>query len=220
MNIFKKQCLLVGVLLCAQISLNACAEDNKNKSVEHDHAAMSHMDHSKHEAMPAGKPTDMSVYNLDSQWTDHNHQKHKLQDFGGQAQLVALVYASCQNACPRIIVDMKNIESKVQERFSSSVKLILVSIDPEVDTPEKLKALAEKSHLGQNWHLLQGEPEDVLELAAMLGVKYKKISERDYAHSNIISVLNPQGEVTHQQVGLGVEPTETLEALEKLFASS
>lgn len=215
---------LTRLLICSAV-LAGCNQKSETAKTENtkEHSADIHagMDHSKHESMDAGEPSDMSVYQLEGEWTNQNAEVKKLSDLGDKkVQLVALVYASCSNACPRIIADMQQIEAQLPEDSAKQLSLVLVSIDPEVDTPEKLKDLAAKSHLSQKWSLLQGSPEQVLELAAVLGVKYKKISDTDYAHSNIISVLNPAGEVKHQQTGLGVDPQATLAAIDTLLKSA
>jgi protein SCO1/2 len=63
------------------------------------------------------------------------------------------------------------------------------------------------------WNLLQGGSEDIQEIAALLGVKYKKESNGDYAHSNVITVLNPQGEIVWQQTGLNQDTAGTVKAV-------
>lgn len=63
------------------------------------------------------------------------------------------------------------------------------------------------------WTLLNGDESSILELAALLGVKYKKTSTLDYAHSNIITILNEEGKVAYQQVGLGTDATQTLDVI-------
>jgi protein SCO1/2 len=59
--------------------------------------------------------------------------------------------------------------------------------------------------------LLRGKPEDVQELAVVLGLKYKKDLQGQFAHSNVITVLSPEGEIIHQQSGLpqAIEPLVT-----------
>ena len=52
--------------------------------------------------------------------------------------------------------------------------------------------------MASNWTLLRGAPNDVLELAALLGVKFKKDLGGQFAHSNIITVLDANGEVVLQ----------------------
>ena len=90
----------------------------------------------------------------------------------------------------------------------------MVSIDPINDTPEKLKAFAKENFLdGQQWTLLQGTENGVREFANVLAVKYKQISPLDFSHSNIISVFNPEGELVHQQEGLGVDNKEAIKKI-------
>ena len=51
------------------------------------------------------------------------------------------------------------------------------------------------------------------ELAALLGVNYRKDARGHYAHSNILTVLNPGGEIVHQQLGLNQSPDESVKQL-------
>ncbi|MBP9794168.1 MAG: SCO family protein, partial [Flavobacterium sp.] len=61
-----------------------------------------------------------------------------------------------------------------------------------------------------HWTFLQGNVNTVQEFANVLAVKYKKISPMDFSHSNIISVFNKNGELVHQQEGLGVNNENTV----------
>ena len=107
---------------------------------------------------------------------------------------------------------MQDIRKKVGA--NDQVQYILVSIDPETDTPERLKAFAISKEMdGNEWTFLQGNPETVREFANVLSVKYKEISPMDFSHSNIISVFSPGGELLHQQEGLGVNNKETIAAI-------
>ena len=49
-----------------------------------------------------------------------------------------------------------------------------------------------------------------------LGVRYKRDTRGDYDHSNVISILDPEGVVHHQQVGLGEDPAGSASRLESL----
>ena len=89
-----------------------------------------------------------------------------------------------------------------------------ISIDPENDTPEKLKILeGQYKFTPGHWKLLTGDEDGVLELAVALGMKYRKTSALDFAHSNIITVLRRDGSIAHQQVVLGVDKAETFAAI-------
>ena len=94
------------------------------------------------------------------------------------------------------------------------LNFVLVSIDPETDNPERLKAFAIANNMNEpHWTFLQGTKTSVQEFANVLAVKYKQISPMDFSHSNIISVFNTKGELIHQQEGLGVNNKETVEKI-------
>jgi hypothetical protein len=56
--------------------------------------------------------------------------------------------------------------------------------------------------------------DDVLELAALLRVKYKEEATGQFGHANLITVLNANGEIVHQFVGLGQDIKPTVRDLE------
>ena len=193
-------------------------KDDENHTMEDHHKSHDHHDH---ESMPKGEVTDMSLYNLTSTWKDQEDNMVQLKDLSGEVQVVAMVYTTCEFACPRIVADMKRIQSALKQKgFDNNVNFVLVSIDPKVDTVERLRQFAKENDMDRdNWLLLNGDESNILELAALLGVKYKKTTEKDYAHSNIITVLNKKGEIAHQQEGLNQDPSKTIEEIEHLIKS-
>lgn len=180
------------------------------------HAA--HDAHASHGAgEPLGEPTDFSLYHLDAPWLDQHGQERQLASLGGRIQVVAMVYTQCSYACPRIMLDMKRIEGELAPELRDRVGFVIVSIDPERDTPERLASYAKALHLDpESWTLLTAPDNTVLELAALLGVKYRRISETDFSHTNVITVLDQQGEIAHRQVGLGADPRGTLSVINRL----
>jgi len=58
----------------------------------------------------------------------------------------------------------------------------------------------------------------VLELALLLGLKFKADANGQFSHSNVITILNAQGEIIHQQTGLNQDIRETVRILQQLPA--
>jgi protein SCO1/2 len=155
--------------------------------------------------------SDLSIYNLPSQWTNQNGQNIEMKDLNGKVLVMVMIYTSCKAACPRLVADMRNIEQRLPEKGKDKVKMVLVSIDPEVDTPERLKAFAKENKMdSEPWVFLRSTEENTREFAAVLSVNYKKVSPMDFSHSNIISVFNTNGELVYQQEGLGVNSDPTI----------
>ncbi|OEI79803.1 electron transporter SenC [Formosa algae] len=160
--------------------------------------------------------SDMSIYNLPSTWTNQNGKDIQLKDLKGDVLVMVMIYTTCKAACPRLVADMRNIEKRLPESTSGKVKMIFVSIDPETDTPERLKVFAQENFMDQEpWTFLRSTEENTREFAAVLAVKYKEISPMDFSHSNIISVFNDAGELVFQQEGLGVNSDATIQNIEK-----
>lgn len=157
---------------------------------------------------------ELSVYNLPSTWTTQNNKQIELKDLQGKVVVMVMIYTACKAACPRLVADMRNIERRVEKRDLKNVQFIMVSIDPETDTPERLKEFSKENIMeDEHWMFLRGTPEDTREFAAVLAVNYKKITPIDFSHSNIISVFDTRGVMVHQQEGLGVDNEETISAI-------
>ena len=58
----------------------------------------------------------------------------------------------------------------------------------------------------------------MLELAALLGLQFKADANGQFAHSNVITILNAQGEIVHQEIGLNQDIKETVRILRQLAA--
>lgn len=162
-----------------------------------------------------------SIYQLSGDWQDQNGEAFSLQALRGRPQVIAMVYGSCKGACPRIIADIQTMEALVQAKSpEGEIGFVLVTMDPEVDSHERLTDLAQKYGLGPSWRLLRGSKDQVRELAAVLGVKYRKISATDYAHSNTITVLDKDGSILHQKQELGSGVDDSAAALESLLPAA
>lgn len=158
-----------------------------------------------------------SIYRLDSQWVNQDNKQMRLSELKGRVQILAMVYTSCQYVCPLIVSDMKRIQKALPEKLKGQVGLVLVSFDPERDTPEKLKKYSQDRNLDPaHWTLLHGQPDGILDLAAVLNVKFKKEVGGDFVHSYVISILDPQGVVKHQQIGEGQDPSESARVIMSL----
>jgi len=160
--------------------------------------------------------TDMSIYNLPSTWTNQNGEELQIKDLQGDVLVMVMIYTTCKAACPRLVADMRNIEEKLPENTKGKVKMIFVSIDPETDTPERLKAFAKENLMDEEpWLFLRSTEANTREFAAVLAVNYKEISPINFSHSNIISVFNEKGVLVFQQEGLGVNSDNTIKNIEQ-----
>ncbi len=178
------------------------------------HAVAGPHQHKMSNELPPSASTSESLYQLASTWTTPSGEQLKLGALRGKAQVVVMHYTTCEYACPMLISMVKNIEAGLPPETRDRVGFVGVTFDPERDTLPVLQAYQEKMHLAPgNWTLLRGQPGDILELAVLLGVKYRKDTQGGFSHSNLITVLNPAGEIVHRQVGLHQPVADTIAAI-------
>ena len=194
------------ILIAIAMITISCKDASKESPIKDDVHEMS--------ASESSVISDMSIYNLPSNWTTQEGKDIELKELQGKVLAMVMIYTSCQAACPRLVADMRNIEKQIPEDKKGNVQYVFVSIDPITDTPERLADFAKENQMEDDkWLFLRGTEEDTREFAAVLAVNYKRISPMDFSHSNIISVFNQGGELVHQQQGLGVNNKETVEAI-------
>ncbi len=167
-------------------------------------------------AAPAPLPGD-SIYQLDVGLVDQNGEVVPLSVFRGQPVFISMFYASCPMACPMLIGDVQALEEKLTEAQRDRVRVLLVSLDPEADTPEALREVVARHGLDtERWRLASPPPDRVRDIAAVLGISYQAVEGGELHHSSIITLLDPEGRVAAQLEGLRQSPEPLLEALKKM----
>ena len=79
-----------------------------------------------------------------------------------------------------------------------------MSLDPGRDTPDALLALARARHVDESrWRLLRAPEDTVREIAALLGIKYRRLPDGNFNHSSVITLLSPDGVIVARDEGLG-----------------
>ena len=148
-------------------------------------------------ATSANRVESFSVYDLPGSWRDQAGATRALADFSGSPVLLAMVYTHCTATCPLAVAELKRIAAEHR-----GAKLVLVSLDPERDDPTRLASWARGLGLDTaRWTLLTGTDADVRDLAATLGVRYRRVTPEDLAHSNLITLLDREGRIVRQASG-------------------
>lgn len=159
-----------------------------------------------------------SIYQLNSHWADQDGKSMPLSRFRGKPLVLAMMYTNCKDICPLIVSDMQKIEASLPEAARGQVGFALFSFDPEQDSPSQLKQYASAHALDtKRWTLLTSSADSVRMLAAVLGIRYKKDLNGDFAHSSVITVLDSEGELRHQQTGVRKDPAQVAAVLNDLL---
>ena len=141
---------------------------------------------------------DASLYKLHATWTAYDGRTIDLSSLRGETVVLAMVYTSCTMTCPLITSEMQSVQRALPADVRPHVRFVLASFDPERDSIAALRAHAVKMSLDDRWLVLRASPVDVRQLAVLLGVRYRRLPDGDFDHSNIISVLDAGGVLRHQ----------------------
>jgi protein SCO1 len=165
-----------------------------------------------HETLPAGQVDDSgSLYQLQAKLEGGDGKTVGLDVFRGQPVLVSLFYGRCPAACPLLIAQIKRIEKGLTAEARAGMRVLLVSMDPKSDTPEVLAALTEAHRLDGRWRLTRTDDAKVQEIAAVLGVRYRKLKSGEINHSTVVTVLDAAGNPVGRVDGLN-KPLEDITA--------
>ncbi len=87
-------------------------------------------------------------------FTDQNGAPFGPENLAGQPWVADFVFTRCPTVCPLMTERLAALQPKLGER----VHLVSVSVDPDFDTPERLKAFAaEHGAASPRWHFLTGD---------------------------------------------------------------
>lgn len=147
-----------------------------------------------------------SVYRVGAQLTDQSGQALAFADAAGEVRLASLFYASCGYVCPLLIEQIRAIETQLDDAQKQRLRVLLISLDPERDTPEALATLARGRNLDLGrWTLARPQPRDLRTLSAVLKVQYRQLDDGEFNHSTVISLLDADGRILAQTSKLGAE---------------
>ena len=147
-------------------------------------------------------------YARDFSLTDHNGQLRSLKDLRGKVVVVFFGFTQCPDVCPTSMQELAEVKAALGadgERLQG----IFISVDPERDTLELLKAYME--NFDPSFLALRPTPEQLPALAKDFKIHYKKVdgtTPTSYTldHSAGSYLYDPQGRLrVYHRYGSGTE---------------
>ncbi|MGJ3231802.1 MAG: SCO family protein [Oceanicaulis sp.] len=120
--------------------------------------------------------------------------------YRGKAMLIYFGFTYCPDVCPMSLQIMDAALDRLNEEQRAAFQPLLISVDPERDTPEALKSYVESDAFPEGLQGLTGTPEQVRAAARAYRVFYARIeddgvsSEYTVDHSSLIFLMDQNGE--------------------------
>lgn len=96
--------------------------------------------------------------------TDQSGHVVRVADLRGRVVLLSFVYTRCPGACPIVVHKYEELAQAFSARgwLGDRVRLVLVTLDPEHDTPAALWEFADQLKASNDqWHFLTGSPAQI-----------------------------------------------------------
>ena len=141
-------------------------------------------------------------------------------DFRGRYMLVYFGFTYCPDVCPTSLNRNMQALDQLDEAQAGKVQPILISVDPERDTPQHMKDYV--GHFGPALRGLTGTPEQVIAAAKAYGVYFAKVPNaadpQNYLvdHTSITYLMGPDGKFV-QHFRHDLSPEEMAEQLRKVL---
>jgi protein SCO1 len=113
--------------------------------------------------------------------TDHHARSASLAGklAGDDLVVVTFNYTTCQSICGVGNAVMQNLDRSVTARLKRPVRLLSITIDPTVDTPDVLAAAAADFDPSDRWLWVTGKPADIAAILSQAEVKVADIELHD-----------------------------------------
>jgi len=150
--------------------------------------------------------------------TDQDRETVSLAGFQGNVVILTAVYASCPHTCPVILSQVQAAIAELSREEQEDLRVVAVTMDPESDTPEVLRTLAENHGMQSTlYHLVTGDPADVEHLLDRMQIARERDPETGViSHANLFLLVDRDGRIAYR-FGLGERQQRRLTAALKIL---
>jgi len=141
--------------------------------------------------------------------TDQNGQQLNFYNdlVKGKTVAINFIFTTCTASCPPLTATFRRVQQNAEQR-GLPLQLISISVDPTVDTPERLHAFAEKFNAGPGWTFVTGDKSEIDSLLERLGVAVANKND----HTPMIMIGNDVADYWTRAYGLSA-PTKLVELI-------
>ena len=145
--------------------------------------------------------------------TNQDGQKMRLYSdlIKGRVVVINSFFSTCQGACLPLSRNMRQLQDMLGDKVGKEVYLISISVDPTMDTPERLKQFATKMGSKPGWFFLAGDKANVDAALKKLG----QYVEDKQSHLNIFIIGNDRTGLWKKAFGLA-KPDELFKVVESV----
>lgn len=196
----------LATVFCLSLASGAAAQQVKPSAPPPD----PHAGHGAPTPM-AHEPTTAEKYFTDVELVNQDGAKLRFYSdvLKGKTVVVNAFFTTCTSVCPPMNRSFEKIQEALGKRLGRDVFLISITVDPETDTPLRLKEYAAKFHARPGWIFLTGKRENIDRALYKLG---QYVENKD-DHKSVIIIGNEATGLWKKAFGLA-PATELIKLVE------
>jgi len=171
--------LLVAIVLLAGLS-NGQQSENKPESTSGERAAEKYF---------------TNTVLVDQDGKEHQFYTDLIKD---KVVVINAMFATCKDSCPMMEANFARIQKWLGPKLGADVRLISISVDPEMDTPTVLKEYGGRFDAKPGWYFLTGKKQNVELVLHKLGLYV----ENKQDHLNLFLIGNDRTGLWKKVVGV------------------
>ena len=130
----------------------------------------------------------------------------------GKVVVIDTMFTTCKSVCPVMHRTFTELQTWLGDRLGKDVYLISVTVDPENDTPEKLREYADKLKAKDGWYFVTGDKENLEFALRKLG---QFVEDKD-DHSTVFLIGNEPTGLWKKAMGMS-HPKEIAKIVESVL---
>jgi protein SCO1/2 len=141
----------------------------------------------KNAAPVSVKAPEFILMDQDSRRFDSAHLRDKV-------VVLNFIFTTCTDVCPLFTVNLSQLQRKLNGRFANEIFFVSITTDPEIDSPQVLKAYAQRHGADlKNWAFLTGSESELKRVWKSFGVQVIRKGRGLVQHTSLTTVIDRHG---------------------------
>jgi protein SCO1/2 len=145
----------------------------------------------------------------DFELINQDQEKVRLSQFQESVKFISFIYIRCSMArmCPLTTKNFRRLQKLFREDQAKRVELMLITFDPQFDTPGALKKYGEMYEADfSNWNFLTGSEEEIDAVCENYEIIHEKQENGMIRHSIMAYLIDKQNNIRKIYIGNDWDP--------------
>ncbi|MES2628095.1 MAG: SCO family protein [Bacteroidota bacterium] len=148
-----------------------------------------------------GKEITDTLFHTIPAWSFTNQDGKTItdQDYKGKIYVADFFFTSCGSICPKMTRQFLRLQWKLRDDVFDDVLLLSHTVDPETDTPERLKKYGEKNEANfTKWNFVTGDKRAIYELGVngyLVSTQEDALAPGGFLHSEKFVLVDREGRI-------------------------